>query len=98
MNIKAILVFCSVLMVTALMIFVVINIWMPDLIDPGVFKKTVYTIAVLAGGAVVVSALTFCVRFSEGGARAGARSGSADERRASADTGSSRGSTLSSLR
>jgi hypothetical protein len=58
MNIKAILVFCSVLMVTALMIFVVINIWMPDLIDPGVFKKTVYTIAVLAGGAVVVSALT----------------------------------------
>ena len=62
MNIKATLVFFSVLMVTVLMIFVVVNIWMPDLIDPGVFKKTVFTFGVLAGGSVVVSTLTFLTR------------------------------------
>jgi len=49
-------------MVTALMIFVIVNIWMPDLIDPGVFKKTVYTIAILAGGSIAVSGLTFLAK------------------------------------
>ena len=66
MNIKPTLVFFSVILVTVLMVFVVVNIWMPELIDPAVFKKTVYTIGVLAGGSVVVSALTFLARRTPG--------------------------------
>jgi hypothetical protein len=62
MNIKAIFGLFSVLMVAVLMIFVIVNIWLPDLIEPGVFKKTLYTFGVLVAGSVVVSALVFLSR------------------------------------
>ena len=62
MNIKAIFAFFSVLMLSVLMIFVIVNISVPDLIDPGVFRKTVYTFGVLAAGSLLVCGLAFITR------------------------------------
>jgi len=59
MNIKAILALSSVLMVTVLMILVVVNIWVPNLVESGVFKKTLYTFAVLTAGSLLVSGLSY---------------------------------------
>jgi hypothetical protein len=62
MNVQPIPAFLAMIMVTALVAFVVANIWMPESIEPGVFKTTLYTIGVVAGGSVALSVLTFPTR------------------------------------
>jgi hypothetical protein len=62
MGIKVIFAFFGFLLIATSVTFILLNIWMPELIALEVFKKAAYTIVVLAGGSFLLSGLFFVTR------------------------------------